>query len=214
MSSLFETEAARGGDRVGVVLDALAQLARRAPAGHLDSLRKGEALAPAWRTFFEKSLTSLSAGEASATLAGEPLDALLAKFEELNSSLRRKVEDNGVTYNLYSDALESEGRQSRPWSLDLLPMIMDQSEWAQIERGVAQRAELLNLMLADIYGEQRLVRGGMLPTALIHTVSSPVAARFCMSPRLTWRVAQTVIGGLCRSVRKPLPVLVTRLKTV
>ncbi len=167
MSSLFETEAARGGDRVGVVLDALAQLARRAPAGHLDSLRKGEALAPAWRTFFEKSLTSLSAGEASATLAGEPLDALLAKFEELNSSLRRKVEDNGVTYNLYSDALESEGRQSRPWSLDLLPMIMDQSEWAQIERGVAQRAELLNLMLADIYGEQRLVRGGMLPTALI-----------------------------------------------
>ena len=167
MSSLFDSDAAHAGDRTTAVIEALAQLAKRAPAGHLDSLRKGEALAPTWRVFFEKALASLPTGEAAALLAGEPLDALLAKFEELNGSLRRKVEDNGVTYNLYTDALESEGRQSRPWSLDLLPMIMDQSEWAQIERGVAQRAELLNLMLADIYGEQRLVRGGMLPTALI-----------------------------------------------
>ena len=167
MSSLFDSDAARAGDRTAAVIEALSQLAKRAPAGHLDSLRKGEALAPTWRIFFEKVLASLPPTEAAAVLAGEPLDALLAKFEELNGSLRRKVEDNGVTYNLYTDALESEGRQSRPWSLDLLPMIMDQSEWAQIERGVAQRAELLNLMLADIYGEQRLVRGGMLPTALI-----------------------------------------------
>ncbi len=167
MTSLFETEASRRGDRTASVLDALDQLARRAPTGHLDSLRKGEALAPVWRTFFEKALASLPRTDAEAALAGEPLDALLAKFEELNGTLHRKVEDNGITYNLYTDALESEGRQSRPWSLDLLPMIMDQSEWAQIERGVAQRAELLNLVLADVYGEQRLVRGGMLPTALV-----------------------------------------------
>ena len=89
MSSLFDSDAARAGDRTAAVIEALSQLAKRAPAGHLDSLRKGEALAPTWRIFFEKVLASLPPTEAAAVLAGEPLDALLAKFEELNGSLRR-----------------------------------------------------------------------------------------------------------------------------
>ena len=160
MSSLFEADAANGGDRIAAVIDAIALLARHAPADHFDGLRDGEALRSQWRTFFENAIRMLPPGERSP-------EAVLGELEELHKSLTRKIEDNGVTYNLYSDALEGAGRQSRPWSLDLLPMIMDQSEWVQIERGITQRAELLNRVLADVYGPQELIRNGKLPTALV-----------------------------------------------
>lgn len=161
MSSLFEVDAANGGDRIAAVIDAIALLARHAPEGHFDGLRDGEGLRRQWRTFFENAIRMLPADERSP-------EAVLGELDELHKSLTRKIEDNGVTYNLYSDALEGAGRQSRPWSLDLLPMIMDQAEWTQIERGVTQRAELLNRVLADVYGPQELIRSGQLPTALVH----------------------------------------------
>lgn len=161
MSSLFEADAANGGDRTAAVIDAVALLAKSAPDGHFDGLRDGGTLRSEWRSFFDKAIRALPADERSEA-------SVLGALEELHKSLTRKIEDNGVTYNLYSDALEGPGRQSRPWSLDLLPMIMSQSEWVQIQRGVTQRAELLNRLLADVYGPQELVRNGKLPTALVH----------------------------------------------
>jgi len=163
MTSLFDTDAGlfenSGGDRVAAVMNALASLAKHSPSGHLDGLRAagGDALTPNWRTFFEKALAAMPANERS-------VEALLGELEQSQATLTRKIANNGITYNLYSDALAG---QARPWSLDLLPMIIDQAQWAQIERGVSQRAELLNHILADVYGEQTLVRGGMLPTALV-----------------------------------------------
>ncbi len=161
MSSLFEADTANGGDRTAAVIDAVALLAKHAPDGHFDGLRDRTTLRSEWRTFFDKAIRALPAGERSEA-------SVLGELEELHKSLTRKIEDNGVTYNLYSDALEGAGRQSRPWSLDLLPMIMSQSEWVQIQRGVTQRAELLNRLLADVYGPQELIRNGKLPTALVH----------------------------------------------
>ena len=156
MSSLFDADAASGGDRTAAVIDALVSLAKRAPEGHFDALRNGDAIRPQWRTFLENAVKMLPKGNRSP-------ESVLAELEELQKSLARKIENNGITYNLYSDAVS----QPRPWSLDLLPMIIDQAQWQQIERGVAQRAELMNRILADIYGPQDLVKNGMLPTALI-----------------------------------------------
>ena len=161
MSSFFDADAASGGGRlqpnIAAVIDALALLAKRAPEGHYDSLRNGEMLRPTWRTFFDNAVKMLPANNRSPA-------AVLSELAELQKTLSRKIENNGITYNLYSDAVS----QPRPWSLDLLPMIIDQAQWQQIERGVTQRAELLNRILADIYGPQDLVKNGMLPTALIH----------------------------------------------
>jgi len=157
MSSLFDANAAPGGDRSAAVMDALLQLAQSAPEGHYDAFRNAEGMRPKWRTFFENAVKMLPVG-------GRTPQALVSELAELQKTLARKIENNGITYNLYSDAVS----QPRPWSLDLLPMIIDAPQWQQIERGVAQRAELLNRILADIYGPQDLVKSGMLPTALIH----------------------------------------------
>jgi len=88
-------------------------------------------------------------------------------FDDLKhraANLQRQIRDNGVTYNVYADV---DGPQ-RPWSLDLFPMVISSEDWAQIETGIQQRARLLDLVMADIYGPQDLLAKGLLPSALVH----------------------------------------------
>ena len=87
-------------------------------------------------------------------------------FDDLNhrtANLRRQIRDNGVTYNVYADA---NGPQ-RPWSLDLLPLIISPQDWAVIDSGIKQRTRLLNAVMADVYGPQSLLHQGLLPAALV-----------------------------------------------
>ena len=75
---------------------------------------------------------------------------------------RRLVVENGVTYNVYADPQGAD----RPWALDPLPFVLPAAEWQAIEAGVAQRARLLNALLADLYGPQRLLAEGLMPAEL------------------------------------------------
>ena len=75
----------------------------------------------------------------------------------------RRIKENGVTYNVYTDPRGI----SRPWEIDTIPLLIDPAEWRHIEAGIIQRAHLLNLVLADLYGPRRLVSRGDLPAALL-----------------------------------------------
>jgi uncharacterized circularly permuted ATP-grasp superfamily protein/uncharacterized alpha-E superfamily protein len=76
----------------------------------------------------------------------------------------RRIQENGVTYNVYADPNGAD----RPWALDPLPLIIPPDEWAEVSAAVAQRATLLNAMLADLYGEQKLLAEGLLPPSLVY----------------------------------------------
>lgn len=69
------------------------------------------------------------------------------------------IRENGITYNVYGDPKGMD----RPWALDLLPVVLPPHEWAQIERGIRQRATLINLALQDLYGPQHLMHQGVIP---------------------------------------------------
>ena len=86
---------------------------------------------------------------------------------------RRRLRQNGVTYNIYGDPQGIE----RPWPLDLIPLLVTGDEWRQIEAGVVQRAHLLNALLIDLYGPQTLIRSGRLPASLIY--ADPAFRRPC-----------------------------------
>ena len=75
----------------------------------------------------------------------------------------RRIRENGVTYNIYTDPQGV----SRPLAIDPIPLLIAPEEWRFIEAGIVQRAELLNLLLEDIYGARRLVTNGDLPAALL-----------------------------------------------
>ena len=76
---------------------------------------------------------------------------------------RQRIRENGVTYNIYGDPLGMD----RPWNLDAIPLLISPSEWSRLEAGLIQRAQLLNWILADLYGPQELLRGGHLPPGLV-----------------------------------------------
>ena len=84
-------------------------------------------------------------------------------IEERCREASRLIRDNGVTYNPNGDP---QG-MSRPWELDLLPVLIRSEEWAELERGLVQRAELFNLILLDLHGPRDLIRRGLLPAELI-----------------------------------------------
>ena len=132
-------------------------LSRALPAepGVWDELRDDTgALRPAWEEFAQ----ALPAAGGVADLAGD--------FTRRVGQVAQRIQLDGVTHNVFSDTAPG-GVASRPWSLELLPHIVEASEWATIEAGVEQRAELLERMLADLYGPQRLLHEGLLPPALL-----------------------------------------------
>jgi uncharacterized circularly permuted ATP-grasp superfamily protein/uncharacterized alpha-E superfamily protein len=86
------------------------------------------------------------------------------RMRERLHSVHGQVRENGVTYNVYADPQGAD----RPWELDLLPMILPQEQWSLVEAAIVQRATLLNKVLMDVYGEQRLLKEGLLPPALVY----------------------------------------------
>lgn len=98
-------------------------------------------------------------------------DKLMAAFDALGpSELAARVEradqylrDAGVFYRKYDGA---EGKE-RAWPLAHIPLLIDEADWVQISSGLTQRAELLEAIVADIYGNNTLVQEGLLPPELI-----------------------------------------------
>lgn len=70
----------------------------------------------------------------------------------------------GITFAVYGKAEAGE----RLIPFDIIPRVLAQAEWAKIEVGLRQRAEVLNRLLQDLYGPQEVVRAGVLPAELIH----------------------------------------------
>ena len=101
---------------------------------------------PHWNTFL-RALSTRQGSEIGDTLA----------------LMEREIRENGITYNVYADPKGAD----RPWEVDPLPLLIPPDEWAQIEAGIAQRADLLNRVLADIYGPQTLLTSGAIPAPVI-----------------------------------------------
>ncbi len=81
-----------------------------------------------------------------------------------SDEVQRLLQENGVTYNVYDDL---RGTQ-RPWAVDPIPLLMTGEEWKVIEAGLQQRARLLNVLLADLYGPRTVIRAGLLPPELVY----------------------------------------------
>jgi len=92
-------------------------------------------------------------------LAGLPAETMMRRSDFVQEA----IASDGVTYNVYADPKGT----SRPWELDLLPMILPVHEWKHIAAGVAQRARLLDAVLGDLYGPQTLLAEGLIPPALV-----------------------------------------------
>ncbi|MBA2399570.1 MAG: circularly permuted type 2 ATP-grasp protein [Bradyrhizobium sp.] len=84
-----------------------------------------------------------------------------ADIERRFASADRHLREAGVTYRAPGETAD------RMWPLSHLPLIIDDADWQQLTAGIAQRAQLLEMVLRDLYGEGRLVADGAVPAAAI-----------------------------------------------
>lgn len=115
------------------------------------------------------------------------------ELEHRRKESQRLLRENGVTYNVY----HVDGHAGRPWKLDPIPLLISANEWRSIEQGLQQRAELLNLILKDLYGRQNLLKQNKLPAELIFAHRGflpPCIATITEDPRLTIYAANLARG--------------------
>ncbi|THE06625.1 hypothetical protein E1I21_11045 [Microbacterium oleivorans] len=93
-------------------------------------------------------------------LASLALGLTRDELERVDGEIARFLADDGVSYARAGDDLQ-------PWQLDPMPFVLDAAGWARLDVGLAQRAELLNALLADLYGPQVVLRERIVPAAVI-----------------------------------------------
>lgn len=82
-----------------------------------------------------------------------------ADLNARSEALARAFIDQGVTFSLSG--------QERPFPLDLVPRVIAAGEWSRLEKGITQRVKALEMYLDDIYGDQQILRDGVIPRRLV-----------------------------------------------
>ena len=92
------------------------------------------------------------------------LDALsMADLKQRAEAAERELYNLGITFTLYSGATSID----RILPFDVVPRVLSPSDWTTIETGVVQRITALNLFLQDVYGEQKVLKDGIVPKDLV-----------------------------------------------
>ncbi|MEQ1709872.1 MAG: circularly permuted type 2 ATP-grasp protein [Hyphomicrobium sp.] len=125
---------------------------RPEPGGSYDELLDSHGkIRPHWRTLIEG-------------LGG------LSEDERNGRAIRmdRRVRETGIAYDIFADP----NRPAQRWQLDLAPVVFSHAEWRWLETALIQRARLFDTVLNDLYGEQRIMRQGLISPELVFSDSS------------------------------------------
>ena len=109
--------------------------------------------------FYCEMLRSAASRVIRERLSGLSIEALKRRATNANAELYNL----GITFTVYSDAKTID----RILPFDVIPRVLSGEEWQHIESGIVQRITALNLLLDDIYHEQRILRDGVVPRDLI-----------------------------------------------
>jgi uncharacterized circularly permuted ATP-grasp superfamily protein len=116
--------------------------------------------APAWDEMF--------ATPGAARGSYKEIHAALAQMTQ--AELRGRTDALASSYLAQGVTFDFAGEE-RPFPLDAVPRVIDQAEWVAVEAGIKQRVRALEAFLADIYGEQRAVKDGVIPARLVTSSS-------------------------------------------
>ncbi len=97
-------------------------------------------------------------------------DGVVARLIQLGPDLveRQRTAESvihtmGITFSVYSDGTNVD----RAWPFDIIPRVITAQEWARTTEGLVQRLQALNLFIADIYGDRKVVGDGVFPAELL-----------------------------------------------
>jgi uncharacterized circularly permuted ATP-grasp superfamily protein len=87
------------------------------------------------------------------------------EIEARQAAAEQAFYDLGITFTVYG---HTEGTE-KIFPFDIIPRIIERSEWEGVERGLKQRIYALNLFIDDVYHEQKIVKDGVVPAELINS---------------------------------------------
>lgn len=118
--------------------------------------------------FYDELFLSMGEPRPEAALLIKRINSLTAEeLQQRQQAAQHALFRLGVTFNVYSDNQGTE----RILPFDIVPRIVPAQEWERLERGLKQRIHALNLFLTDIYGDQKIVKDGIIPAELIQSAS-------------------------------------------
>ncbi|MBP7282092.1 MAG: circularly permuted type 2 ATP-grasp protein [Leptospiraceae bacterium] len=85
------------------------------------------------------------------------------RLKSINKKIEFILKEQGITFG--------ESRKGhyieRPWYLDLIPHVVNESEFHIVEKGVKQRLLALNKFLLDIYSDRKILKEKIIPKEII-----------------------------------------------
>lgn len=139
------------------------------------------------------------------------------ELKRRSEHLHRRVRETGIDFDIFAHPTQP----AQNWRLDLAPVLISPKEWRWLEQALTQRARLMDAILRDIYGEQRLMREGLIPPELVF--ADPTFLRPCVGvlpqsgplrflPPIL-RVITTASGASSTIIPKRWPASALRLPT-
>jgi uncharacterized circularly permuted ATP-grasp superfamily protein len=118
--------------------------------------------------FYDELFWAKDQPRPEAALLIERINSLSAEeLQQRQQAAQNALFKLGVTFNVYSDNQGTE----RILPFDIIPRILSIQEWEGLEKGLKQRIEALNLFLGDIYGDQKILKDGVIPAELIESAN-------------------------------------------
>lgn len=137
------------------------------PEGFYDELYEGKGQPRAGSSLLLRKFASLPEGE----------------LKKRQQAAERVILNMGMTFGVYGS---TDGHE-QVFPFDIVPRIVEATDWEHIESGLRQRMRALNHFIDDIYHEQRILKDGVVPGELIS--SSKGFLQPCMGlnpPRGIW----------------------------
>lgn len=95
------------------------------------------------------------------------------------SAAELAIMEMGITFTVYSD----EGNIDRAWPFDIIPRIIENTEWRRVEVGLKQRLKALNCFINDTYNEQLFIKEGLIPASIIDSSTNFLKECVGMQPK-------------------------------
>ena len=90
-------------------------------------------------------------------------DLSVEDLQERQRAAELAIRAMGITFTVYEDATNID----RAWPFDLLPRVITADEWTRTSVGLEQRLRALNLFIADLYADQKIVANGTFPADIL-----------------------------------------------
>ncbi len=117
------------------------------------------------------------------------------------------IRSMGISFTVYSDG----DNIDREWPFDIIPRVISGREWDRADAGLRQRVQALNCFIADVYGERKIVKDGVVPEEII--LASPDYRPECVDLKPPYDVWSHVSGcDMVRDQRGTLYVLEDNLR--